>query len=98
MTKAQNGDIALMIDSDDGFLDTLIEYLRCFTTRERRVLLRLIACDRQPIVAIAPRGDVLGFIERVTKATPVGDAIWQMVYLLPVRHPLARHAMNHAGR
>jgi hypothetical protein len=98
MTHERNGNVALMLDTDNEFLDTLIEYLRCFTTRERRVLLRLIACDRQPVVAIAPRNDVFEFIERVAQATPVGDSIWQMIYLLPACHPLAQHAMNHVGR
>jgi hypothetical protein len=98
MATAENGNIALMIDSDDAFLDTIIEYLRYFTARERRILLRLIACDSQPIVAVAPRDDVFEFIQRVAQATPIGDAIWQKVYILPVCHPLAQHAMNHAGR
>jgi hypothetical protein len=96
MAYTENGNVALVLDTDNEFLDMLIEYLRNFTTRERRVLLRLIACDRPPILAVAPRNDVFEFIERVAQATPVGDAIWQMVYILPVYHPLARHAMNHA--
>jgi hypothetical protein len=98
MATMQNSDIALMLDAGNEFLDTLAEHLRSFTTRERRVLLRLIACERPPIVAVAPRNDVFEFIERVSKATPVGDAIWQVIYILPVCHPLARNAMNHARR
>jgi hypothetical protein len=96
MAHTENNNVALMLDADNEFIDTLTEYLRSFTTRERRVLLRLIACERPPIVAVAPRNDVFEFIERVSKATPVGDAIWQMVYILPVCHPLARHLMNYA--